>query len=224
MKKTVLCLALGVLLFAGCKPRVTDVDPDSVFGKHYTAWDFQILCALNDNDEAYTALLSMMDIDSNVNNLGYGLGVDPADSAKIMAKALDACGKYVDIDTLQSYLPVWQQTDYGMAILLFSYGIEAPDMTLPIFDGMDIKLARTYYDKAGGVEVAMVFDKEAAERLARFTADNIGRNVIFMLGDDREGRVLSAPRIMCGITGGRCSVAGLTVDEANALVKILNNK
>ncbi len=36
MKKVFLFLAVGVLLFAGCKPRVSDVDPDSVFGQHYT--------------------------------------------------------------------------------------------------------------------------------------------------------------------------------------------
>lgn len=223
MKKVFLFLAVGVLLFAGCKPRVSDVDPDSVFGQHYTAWDFQVWSALNDSDEAYAALLSMMDIDSNVTVLGYGLKVPFSAKAVVMTEAIKAVVNYIDNDT-NSYMPVWQDNVDSTSILFFIYGFDAPDMTLPILDGTEVVKAKTYYSQSGGIEVAMVFNNEAADRLARFTADNIGRNVVFMLGEDREGRVLSAPRIMCGITGGRCSVAGLTVDEANALVKILNNK
>ena len=223
MKKVFLFLAVGVLLFAGCKPRVSDVDPDSVFGQHYTAWDFQVWSALNDSDEAYAALLSMMDIDSNVTVLGYGLKVPFSAKAVVMTEALKAVVDYIDNDT-NSYVPVWQDNVDSTSILFFAYGFDAPDMTLPILDGTEVVKAKTYYSQSGGIEVAMVFDNEAADRWARFTADNIGRNVIFMLGQDREGRVLSSPRIMCEITGGRCSVAGLTVDEANALVKILNNK
>lgn len=223
MKKVFLFLAVGVLLFAGCKPRVSDVDPDSVFGQHYTAWDFQVWSALNDSDEAYAALLSMMDIDSNVTVLGYGLKVPFSAKAVVMTEALKAVVNYIDNDT-NSYMPVWQDNVDSTSILFFIYGFDAPDMTLPILDGTEVVKAKTYYSQSGGIEVAMVFNNEAADRLARFTADNIGRNVVFMLGEDREGRVLSAPRIMCGITGGRCSVAGLTVDEAHALVKILNNK
>lgn len=223
MKKVFLFLAVGVLLFAGCKPRVSDVDPDSVFGQHYTAWDFQVWSALNDSDEAYAALLSMMDIDSNVTVLGYGLKVPFSAKAVVMTQALKAVVNYIDNDT-NSYVPVWQDNVDSTSILFFIYGFDAPDMTLPILDGTEVVKAKTYYSQSGGIEVAMVFNNEAADRLARFTADNIGRNVIFMLGQDREGRVLSSPRIMCEITGGRCSVAGLTVDEAHALVKILNNK
>lgn len=223
MKKVFLFLAVGVLLFAGCKPRVSDVDPDSVFGQHYTAWDFQVWSALNDSDEAYAALLSMMDIDSNVTVLGYGLKVPFSAKAVVMTEAIKAVVNYIDNDT-NSYMPVWQDNVDSTSILFFIYGFDAPDMTLPILDGTEVVKAKTYYSKSGGIEVAMVFNNEAADRWARFTADNIGRNVVFMLGEDREGRVLSAPRIMCGITGGRCSVAGLTIDEAHALVKILNNK
>lgn len=223
MKKVFLFLAVGVLLFVGCKPRVTDVDPDSVFGQHYTAWDFQVWSTLNDSDEAYAALLSMMDIDSNVTVLGYGLKVPFSAKAVVMTEALKAVVNYIDNDT-NSYMPVWQDNVDSTSILFFIYGFDAPDMTLPILDGTEVVKAKTYYSQSGGIEVAMVFNNEATDRWARFTADNIGRNVIFMLGEDREGRVLSAPRIMCEITGGRCSVAGLSVDEANALVKILNNK
>ncbi len=224
MKRVILHLAVGVMLFSGCKPMVTDVDPDSVFGQHYTAWDFQVWSTLNDSDEAYAALLSMMGIDSSVNDIGYGLQVAPANMEAVMAKALDACGVYADIDTSQSYIPVLQQTNDIDPVLLFAYGFHYPDTDVPILFGSEVENVRTYYDKAGSIEVSMVFNKDAADQWARFTADNIGRNVIFMLGQDREGMVLSAPRIMCEITGGRCSVAGLSVDEAHALVKILNNK
>ena len=224
MKRVILLLAVGVMLFSGCKPMVTDVDPDSVFGQHYTAWDFQVWSTLNDSDEAYAALLSMMGIDSSVNDIGYGLQVAHANMEAVMAKALDACGVYADIDTTQCYIPVLQQTDDVKPILLFAYGFHDPDTEIPILSGSEVENVRTYYDKAGSIEVSMVFNKDAADRWARFTADNIGRNVIFMLGQDREGMVLSAPRIMSGITYGRCSVAGLSVDEAHALVKILNNK
>lgn len=224
MKKVFIFLAVSVLLLAGCKSKVTDVDPDSVFGQHFTAWDFQVWSTLNDSDEAYASMLSMMDIDSSVNNIGYGLQVHPADMAAVMAKAISACADYVDKDASQSYKPIWQQADDINPVLLFAYGFHEPDTEVPILIGSEVESARIYFDKAGGVEVAMVFNEEATNRWARFTADNIGRNVILMLGQDLEGRVLSAPRIMCGITGGRFSVAGLTVDEANALVKILNNK
>ena len=224
MKRVFLFLAVGAMLFAGCNPRVADVDPDSVFGQHYTALDFQVWSTLNGSDEAYAALLSTMGIDSIVDNIGYGLQAAPADMAAVMARALDACRDYVDMDTSRCYTPVWLQTDGCKPVLLFAYGFHDPDTEMPLFIGTEVDNARPYYDKAGGIEVAMVLNKEAADRWARFTADNIGRNVVFMLGQDCEGRVLSAPRIMCGITGGRCSVAGLTVDEAHALVKILDNK
>ena len=224
MKKVYLLFALGALLFAGCKPQETDVDPDSVFGQHYTAWDFQVWSSLNDNDAAYRALLSMMDLDSNVNDIGYGLQVPHADTVAVMTKALNACMEYVGIDTSQCYLPVWQQSACGNPVLLFSYGFHAPDMELPVIMGADVESARTYYNRAGSIEVSIVLSKSAADEWAQFTAGNIGRNVIFMLGQDREGRVLSSPKIMSAITSGRCSVAGLTVDEAHALVKILNNK
>ena len=76
MKKALLFIAMGMLLFAACKPKDKDVElrcdvnPDDVFGQQYTAWDFQVWSTLNDSDEAYAALLSMMDIDSNVTVLG----------------------------------------------------------------------------------------------------------------------------------------------------------
>ena len=151
MKKVLTLLAVGVMLFAGCKPRVTDVDPDSVFGQHYTAWDFQVWSTLNDSDEAYAALLSMMDIDSSVNDIGYGLQVSPADTTEVMAKALDACRIYADIDTSQCYIPVWQQINDVKLVLLFAYGFNEPDTEMPILFGSEVKNARTYYDKAGGI-------------------------------------------------------------------------
>ena len=222
MKKVFLFLAMGVLLFAGCKPRETEVNPDSVFGQHYDAFDFQIWFALNDSDEAYTDLISMMNVDSNVNVLGYGLQVQPTDADAVMTKALNAVMDYADIDTSHAYMPVWQVNCDSTLLLFFTYGIGAPDTELPVLVGSEVEKAKTYYDKSG-VEVAMLFNKEAADRWAQITADNLGRNVVIMLGEDREGRVLSAPRIMGEITGGRCSVSGLTVDEAKALTMILNN-
>lgn len=227
MKKIFLFLAVGVMLFAACKPREEglqcNVDPDSVFGQHYVAWDFQIWYALNENDMAYNDLLSMMNIDSNVTVLGYGLKVPYSDKAAVMAEALKAVVNYIDNDT-NSYMPVWQDDVDSTSTLFFAYGFEAPDMTLPVLDGTEVEKAKTYYGPSGAIEVAMVFNKDAAERWAQITRENLGRNVVVMLGADREGRVLTAPRIMGEITGGRCSVVGLTVDEACALAKILNNK
>lgn len=224
MKKVFLFFALGVLLFTGCKPNVTDVDPDSVFGEHYDAWDFQIWYALNDSDLAYMKLLSMMNIDSTVSVLGYGLQLTSADTAAVMAQALEACMNYGDRDTTHVYKPVLLQAVDCYPVLLFAYGIAAPDTEQPILFGSEVVSAKTCYNRSGAIEVAMTFNKEAADRWAQITDENIGRNVVIMLGDDREGRVLSAPRIMSQITGGRCSVAGLSIDEAHALAKILNRK
>lgn len=219
----------GLIAMAGCKTQDSriqcDVDPDSVFGEHYDAWDFQIWYVLNDSDSAYNTLLSMMNIDSSVSDLGFGLRVAPADTAAVMVKALDACMDYVDkVDALHAYIPVWLQDEVCMPILLFTYGIAAPDTETPILLGSEVASAKTYYDRSGAIEVAMTFKKEAADRWAQITDENIGRNVAIMLGEDREGRVLSAPMIMAQITGGRCSVSGLSIDEACALAQILSER
>lgn len=228
MKKALLVVAAGLMLLSGCNHIQTtlqcDVDPDEVFGQHYDAWDFQIWYALNENDEAFRAILSTMDIDSNVTILGYGLMVQNADTAAVMAKAIEACSNYIDRDT-NVYMPVWQDNVDNTSTLLFTYGFAAPDMEEPLLYGTEVELAQAQHTGVSGNELAIVFNREAAERWAQITHDGIGRNVVIMLGADREGRVLSAPRIMGEVTGGRCSVTGdFSDDETCALAAILNNK
>ena len=64
--------------------------------------------------------------------------------------------------------------------------------------------------------VGFMLTEEGSLKLARLTKSHIGENVAIML----DGRVMSAPKIMAEITGGRAMIHGnFTEAEAGALAK-----
>jgi len=61
MKKICFCLVTGIILFTGCyqtKAVQYNVDPDKVFGQHYTAKDFGIWYLLSYSDNLYSSLVN----------------------------------------------------------------------------------------------------------------------------------------------------------------------
>jgi preprotein translocase subunit SecD len=90
----------------------------------------------------------------------------------------------------------------------------------PIFDGTDIK--DVYADKnyQSDPMVVFYFDEKGAKEWENITLGNIGRYVVFTLGDS----VLSSSFINCQITGGVCAIFTNSEEEACALVEILKKK
>lgn len=90
----------------------------------------------------------------------------------------------------------------------------------PIFDGTDIK--DVYADKnyQGDPMVVFHFDEKESKEWENITYENIGRYVVFTLGDS----VLSSSFINCQITGGVCAIFTNSEEEACALVEILKKK
>jgi preprotein translocase subunit SecD len=69
---------------------------------------------------------------------------------------------------------------------------------------------------AGGFCVGFQLTEEGSLKLARLTKSHIGENVAIMV----DGRVMSAPKIMAEITGGRAMINGkFTEEEAGLLAK-----
>jgi preprotein translocase subunit SecD len=79
----------------------------------------------------------------------------------------------------------------------------------------DIARAWPQPDSSGFV-VGIMLTEEGALKLAQLTKSHIGENVAIMV----DGQVMSAPKIMAEITGGRALIHGIfTEAEAGALAK-----
>ena len=69
---------------------------------------------------------------------------------------------------------------------------------------------------ADGFSVVFMLTEEGSLKLARLTKSHIGENVAIMV----DGRVMSAPKIMAEITGGRAMINGkFTEEEAGLLAE-----
>ena len=69
---------------------------------------------------------------------------------------------------------------------------------------------------AGGFCVGFMLTEEGSLKLARLTKSHIGENVAIMV----DGRIMSAPKIMDEITGGRAVINGkFTEEEAGLLAE-----
>jgi len=69
---------------------------------------------------------------------------------------------------------------------------------------------------ADGFSVGFLLTEEGALKLARLTKSNVGKLIAVMI----DGRVMSVPKIMAEITGGRAVISGkFTEGEAGALAK-----
>jgi preprotein translocase subunit SecD len=63
---------------------------------------------------------------------------------------------------------------------------------------------------ADGFSVGFMLTEEGSLKLARLTKSHIGENVAIMV----DGRVMSAPKIMAEITGGRAVISGKFTEES----------
>ena len=219
--------AAALMLFAGCKakdvPLQCDVDPDEVFGQHYTAADFQLWYVLDANSETYHSMLNAMDVEDYEANQDFGMGlpVMANDTADIMVAAKVACE---GVDSMHIYHPAWfsyPNEKQDVFYLAFLYGNNTPEGEYPLLDGSAIDNAKVTVNKIAGFETYFVFSGENADIWAKITGDGIGKCIAMTLGD----RILTAPRVNGQVTDGRCSVTGIpTQDEACALSTILNSK
>ncbi len=67
---------------------------------------------------------------------------------------------------------------------------------------------------AGGFVIGFMLTEEGSLKLARLTKAHIGENLAVMI----DGQVLSAPKIMAEITGGRAQILGDFTEESAGLV------
>ena len=227
MKKVFLFLAAGVMLFTACKPKETvlecNVDPDEVFGQHYTAADFQMWSVLNSDGAMYDTLKAQMQLPDTVKygvSDPMGLFVALKDTAVVIAEARRVCDMVAGVDG-HRYFPALMAWQDGTAWLMLLYGTATPEGELSLIDGTAIASAKAVRSVYAGAEAAFVFNSENVDRWASIMEENMDRCIAMTLG----GRVLSAPRVTGVITDGRCSVSGnYTDEEVCALAAILNNK
>lgn len=221
--------ALAVVLLAGChyhsKTIHCKVSPDEVFGRHYSAADFGIWHVDDFNgryfaivDSVLKTLPDSVEYECNATN---GLVVDTTDTAAV-SRALGK-GMIFMAETGVQLRPYWRSLNGNDMFfqLIFIYGkrMGCTDDSAPI-DASHISNASYSFNSSGQVEVNLAFDGEGTELFRQFTAESIGHPGAIVLGD----RLLSTPMVRAEISGGRCSVSGLSVEEACALAQILKNR
>ncbi|MCQ2134613.1 MAG: protein translocase subunit SecDF [Bacteroidales bacterium] len=91
-------------------------------------------------------------------------------------------------------------------------------------DGSSVTDARVSYDgqgvNKGAPTVSMTMNAEGANKWARITKDNIGKQVAIVL----DGLVYSYPTVQSEITGGSSQISGnFTVEEATDLTNVLKS-
>jgi hypothetical protein len=88
--------------------------------------------------------------------------------------------------------------------------------------GRDAYIARAWpQPDAEGFSVGFMLTEEGSLKLARLTKSHIGEYVAIMV----DGRVMSAPKIMDEITGGRAVINGeFTEEEAESLAEGITMK
>lgn len=96
-------------------------------------------------------------------------------------------------------------------VLIFSGPSGSLDLGLT--DMVDAKATRL----AGPADVTITLTEQAGQKLADFTAANVGKEIKVIVC----GTVIFAPRIMEPIKGDAFTVAGLTADQGLALHDIL---
>lgn len=202
-------------MLAGCKDPQSaitcDVDPDAVFGQHYTAADFQIWKMVSGAD--IDQLIFDSDLPDSLfyeDDMFNDILVKECDTAMVAAALCPLCCQ-------RGWYQLWgpwnyddKPTDYQVLYLLIGK---------PLFDSMAVTEAKVNTLWETPVVVFKLDEKYHAD-WHRITRDNIGRRISIKLGN----RVLTAPMVNGEITGGACSVSGLSEDECCALASILLRK
>ena len=138
-----------------------------------------------------------------------GVQKQQAQSIECNANPIDVFGNDYSAADFKLWLKPTKETTYDMLA----------DVA-PIFDGTDIKDVFADKNYQGDPMVVFYFDEKGAKKWERITYENIGRYVVFTLGDS----VLSSSFINCQITGGVCAIFTNSEEEACALVEILKKK
>ncbi|MCR5821345.1 MAG: hypothetical protein K6F85_00295 [Bacteroidales bacterium] len=226
MKKMLFIAVAGLIAMAGCKTQETriqcDVEPDEVFGTHYTAADFSIFYADDFGCGRYALVMREV-----MDQLPDSLHRQWSTADGLMLAASDTAA-YNQALLVTFWIPtseggnlrrLWQpvqRDDDTLYRLLCFYGDEEDR---PILDGSHIDSAWVE-EWDGHQDLTWQFDREGTKKFGEITTKNIGQLLVFMLGDS----LLSAPTINAGVTEGRCSLGGLDLEKACALARILNER
>ena len=220
-KYRLLVIAAASLLFGACwwntyverQPDVIpcNVDPDEVFGVHYTAADFQIWPM--DDDEMASIVSSRAVKEKGISSVSSGWRVSfaNADTAEVGDIARELCASHRTGDTVCCYGWIPDDFDSNSSTIVIVCG------TKPLIDGTAV--AEAFVEKVWDAPAVMFeFAKEHHSDWQRITCDNIGRCLPVLLG----GHILMIPVVYSEITQGKCSVTGLPEDKCCALAAILN--
>jgi hypothetical protein len=103
---------------------------------------------------------------------------------------------------------------------LFAMRVTTPDRQAPL-DGSAIISANSVTRSGNfGVKIGLTMDSAGAKNWAKITRENINRCIAVIY----EGRVISYPRVMSEISGGKTEITGdFTPEEANDFVNILKS-
>ena len=228
MKKVIVFAIIGVMLLTGCRQTKAiqyNVDPDQVFGQHYTAKDFGIWYLLDYYENQYATLVNaamerLPEEKQTTWDNQKGLQLPASDTAAFMNALRE--GKMPLSPNGSKLIPCWLPVSPSQE-KLYQFNVCYGDASgNPIFNGTQVKkCAVEKSDYTGGYEVLMQFDMKTADQWQKFTAANVHKRVGMMLGSDR---LLNAPQIMCEIAGGACCISGTTEEECYAIANILNKK
>lgn len=187
-----------------------DVNPDEVFGAHYTAADFQIWPMADDSMAGIVAGRAVREKGISSASSGWQVMFDNADTAEVGSIARDLCASHRTGDTVCCYGWVPEGFDSSKSVIVFVCG------TAPLIDGTSVANAgvELMWDEPN---VLFEFAQEHHSDWQRITRDNVMRCLPIMLG----GRMLAAPWVNAEIAGGKCSLSGLKEEECCAIAAIL---
>ena len=224
MKQSFLLMAVASLMLVscGCKPAMVrqpdsiscHVDPDEVFGAHYTAADFRIWHEADRDFVESVAGWAVREKGISTYFSGNHGAFANADTAVVGARMREICASHRTGDTVCVY--GWcPDYDSSRSTLVVVYGAK------PLIDGTAVVLSYVYVERSIDKSVvAFDFAKEYHADWLQITHDNISNYLPVTLGN----RLLMIPMVNGEISGGSTSLTGLAEEECCALVTILGRK
>lgn len=197
------------------------VNPDEVFGQHFTKEDFLIWDVLSETDKDYALVMKEMNaLDTTFTQTDFPVMCSVADTTAVGAIARQVCEQRDN-----EYFPRWMSMNDSTFGLFFLFGNSNGKGQSPIVRGTEIKSAEAWtYDESWKYEpvfgVALVFDDLYIPHWMKTTRSRVGSVIAMTLGD----RVLMAPYVSGMVDNGRTSVTVRTEEEACALAKILDKR
>lgn len=202
------------------KPLDCNVVSSEVFGGNYTAADLKFYRVVGRPDDEWKMVWDWVftlpeNFQPNGETFDFSTLIPVSDTAAIGEKAKTLCMQMSN-DT-NKFFYAWQRikdiTDDTIFELL-AINCEP----LPI-GGDDVVEAHAVESAIyNGAVLNFAFNDKAAKTWAKITYENVG----YRLAIAFAGKVLCAPRVNGEITGGRCTISGLSAEETCALAKVLN--